>query len=79
MLTVYDFAKSNVVLECQLSFGAHVVVSKADIMIQHIPHDPSRDFFSAPSTECTQMSDLLKVKITMNLTINTEWRRAIIE
>ena len=72
MLTVYDFIKSDVVLECQLSFGACVVVSKVDIMTQHIPHDPSRDFFGAPSAECTQMSDLLKVKITLNLRINTE-------
>ena len=71
MLTVYDFAKSDVVLECQLSFGACVVVSKADIMTQHIPHDPSSDFFGAPSTECTHMSYLLKVKIIMNLRINT--------
>ena len=70
MLTVYDFVKSDVVLECQLSFV--VVVTKADIVIQHIPHYPSCNFFGAPSTECTQMSDLLKVKITMNLRINTE-------
>ena len=61
MLTVYDFVKSDIVLECQLSFGARVVVTKADIVIQHIPHYPSCEFFGAPSTECTQMSDLLKV------------------
>ena len=70
MNIIYGFAKSDVVLECQLSFGARVVIPKADIMIQHIPHDPSRDFFCASSTDCTQMSDLLKVKITKNFSIH---------